>query len=143
MLGEFSGDVNSVGIVGISSDAIVSACSHSIGSAAAINQAASRLRAGDIILLEMHRPGPRFNFASRADQRGYIAVEWWPDDFAAILNANHRAHGAVHAARFRDSVGLGRKRAIQILEFFDRVGFTRRTRDDHRIRGDNLLKLST
>ena len=99
VLGEFSGDVNSVGIVGISSDAIASAVSHgSIGSAAAINQAASRLRAGDLLLLEMHRPGPRFNFASRADQRGYIAVEWWPDDFAAILNATSRGIIVVEAA---------------------------------------------
>ena len=99
VLGEFSGDVNTVGIVGISAEAIVSAFSHgSIGSAAAINQAASRLRAGDIILLEMHRPGPRFNFATRTDQRGYIAVEWWPDDFAAILNATSRGIIVVEAA---------------------------------------------
>lgn len=98
VLGEFSGDVNAVGIVGIAADATVSACSHSIGSAAAINQAASRLRPGDIILLEMHRPGPRFAFATRTDQRGYIAVEWWPDDFAAILNATSRGIIVVEAA---------------------------------------------
>ena len=99
VLGEFSGDVNSVGIVGIASDAVVSGASHgSIGSAAAINQAATRLRAGDIILLEMHRPGPRFAFATRADQRGYIAVEWWPDDFAAIVNATSRGIIVVEAA---------------------------------------------
>jgi hypothetical protein len=99
VLGEFSGDVNTIGIVGISSDATVSAVSHgTIGSAAAINQAATRCRAGDIILLEMHRPGPRFNFASRSDQRGYIAVEWWPDDFAAIANATSRGIIVVEAA---------------------------------------------
>jgi len=99
VLGEFSGDVNTIGIIGIASDATVSAVSHGdIGSAAAINQAASRLRAGDIILLEMHRPGPRFNFQSRSDQRGYIAVEWWPDDFAAILNATNRGIIVVEAA---------------------------------------------
>ena len=99
VLGEYSGDVNTVGIVGIASQAVASAVSHgTIGSAAAINQAASRLRAGDIILLEMHRPGPRFAFASRADQRGYIAVEWWPDDFAAILNATSRGIIVVEAA---------------------------------------------
>jgi hypothetical protein len=99
VLGEYSGDVNTVGVIGISSDAIASAVSHgNIGSAAAINQAASRLRAGDIILLEMHRPGPRFNFATRADQLGYIAVEWWPDDFAAILNATSRGIIVVEAA---------------------------------------------
>jgi selenocysteine-specific elongation factor len=49
--------------------------------------------------------------------------------------------GVVRAAAFRDEIGLGRKRAIQILEFFDRIGYTRRAKDDHRIRGDNLLRL--
>lgn len=34
--------------------------------------------------------------------------------------------GSIKAAAFRDATGLGRKRAIQILEFFDRVGYTRR-----------------
>jgi hypothetical protein len=99
VLGEYSGDVNTVGIVGISAEAIASAVSHGgIGSAAAIDQAAARLRAGDIMLLEMHRPGPRFNFATRADQRGYIAVEWWPDDFTAIRNAASRGIIVVEAA---------------------------------------------
>jgi hypothetical protein len=99
VLGEYSGDINTVGVVGIASDAVASAISHGgIGSAAAINQAAARLRAGDILLLEMHRPGPRHNFAQRADQRGYIAVEWWPDDFAAIMNATSRGIIVVEAA---------------------------------------------
>lgn len=99
VLGEYSGDVNTIGIVGISSEAIASAISHgTIGSAGAINQAASRLRAGDIMLLEMHRPGPRHNFQSRQDQRGYIAVEWWPDDYAAIVNATSRGIIVVEAA---------------------------------------------
>jgi selenocysteine-specific elongation factor len=38
------------------------------------------------------------------------------------------------AASFRDATGLGRKRAIQILEFFDRVGYTRRVRNSHLVR---------
>jgi len=42
----------------------------------------------------------------------------------------------VGAAQFRDATGLGRKRAIQILEFFDRSGYTRRLRDRHVPRGD-------
>jgi selenocysteine-specific elongation factor len=58
-------------------------------------------------------------------------------ELAAILLACHREHGAVHAAHFRDSVGLGRKRAIQILEFFDRVGHTRRIRDAHVLRSES------
>jgi len=58
-------------------------------------------------------------------------------ELEAILNSCHRAHGAVHAAHFRDSVGVGRKRAIQILEFFDRIGRTRRIRDAHVLRGES------
>ncbi|HEX8606775.1 MAG TPA: selenocysteine-specific translation elongation factor [Pseudoduganella sp.] len=38
------------------------------------------------------------------------------------------------AASFRDATGLGRKRAIQVLEFFDRVGYTRRVRNSHLVR---------
>jgi len=41
---------------------------------------------------------------------------------------------AVQASAFRDATGLGRKRAIQLLEFFDRVGFTRRVKDAHLLR---------
>ena len=100
VLGEFSGDVNSFGVLGISADAVVSAVSifGGLGSAAAINAAAARLGAGDVILIELHRPGPRFNFAARNDQRGYIAIEWWPDDFAAIRNAVNRGIIVVEAA---------------------------------------------
>jgi selenocysteine-specific elongation factor len=58
-------------------------------------------------------------------------------ELAGILGACHSEHGAVHAAHFRDSVGLGRKRSIQILEFFDRVGYTRRIRDAHVLRAQN------
>ena len=45
--------------------------------------------------------------------------------------------GALNAARYRDVIGLGRKRTIQILEFFDRVGYTRRIRDSHVLRRDS------
>lgn len=44
------------------------------------------------------------------------------------------AEGRVTAAAFRDATGLGRKRAIQVLEFFDRVGYTRFWRDGHVLR---------
>ena len=42
----------------------------------------------------------------------------------------------VTAARFRDATQLGRKRAIQVLEYFDRVGLLRRTGDVHKLRND-------
>ena len=43
------------------------------------------------------------------------------------------------APDFRDATGLGRKRAIQILEHFDRVGSLRRVGDEHRLRADSAL----
>ncbi|WP_110692962.1 selenocysteine-specific translation elongation factor [Salinicola halophyticus] len=44
------------------------------------------------------------------------------------------------ASDFRDGIGCGRKLAVAILEFFDRVGFTRRIGDGHKvIRGDMLF----
>lgn len=54
---------------------------------------------------------------------------------ANIVKELHSGQG-VSAAQFRDATGLGRKRAIQILEFFDRVGYTRRVRDRHVLRGE-------
>jgi selenocysteine-specific elongation factor len=56
---------------------------------------------------------------------------------AEIVGELSAAHGAARAAEFRDRIGTGRKLAIQILEFFDRVGYTRRVRDDHLVRRDN------
>ncbi|WP_244828689.1 selenocysteine-specific translation elongation factor [Caballeronia sp. TF1N1] len=56
----------------------------------------------------------------------------------ARLAAEHaNANGAIGAAAFRDASALGRKRAIQVLEFFDRVGYTRFHRDLHLLRTDS------
>ena len=52
-------------------------------------------------------------------------------DLAEIVRALAAESGAVNAAVFRDRIGTGRKLAIQILEFFDRIGFTRRAKDSH------------
>lgn len=46
--------------------------------------------------------------------------------------------GTVTAAAFRNRIGTGRKLAIHILEYFDRVGLTRRMDDAHRLRNDSL-----
>ena len=72
------------GIIGICSDADVSGIASTFGlsTAAAIHSAADRLSAGDIILIELQRQGPRF-----AGVRGWLPLEWWPDDFDAILYA--------------------------------------------------------
>ena len=56
--------------------------------------------------------------------------------YAGIVLDLDRSEGRASAARFRDRSGLGRKRAIQVLEFFDRVGYTRRIGAAHRLRAD-------
>jgi selenocysteine-specific elongation factor len=47
--------------------------------------------------------------------------------------------GEVSAAAFRDATALGRKRAIQILEYLDRIGMLRRVGDVHKLRSDSAL----
>ncbi|MNJ61657.1 Selenocysteine-specific elongation factor [compost metagenome] len=45
----------------------------------------------------------------------------------------------VQVAAFRDMLGIGRKRSVQILEYFDRIGLTRRVADQRHIRADSAL----
>ena len=56
-------------------------------------------------------------------------------DIAGSVAERHG--GAARAAEFRDQIATGRKLAIQILEFFDKVGYLRRVRDDHLVRRAN------
>jgi hypothetical protein len=98
VLGEISGDRNTFGITGIAPDATVSASSfNDQNTATAIVNAADRLGAGDIILLEIHRAGPNAP-TPRQGQLGFIAIEWWPDDFAAIRYAVNKGIIVVEAA---------------------------------------------
>jgi selenocysteine-specific elongation factor len=61
-------------------------------------------------------------------------------ELATIAAVEARANdGKLAATRFRDATALGRKRAIQILEFFDRVGFTRFQRNVHLLRPESRL----
>lgn len=59
-------------------------------------------------------------------------------ELAEIVRRLNEEQGAARAAPFRDIIypdgGGGRKVAIRILEFFDRIGYTRRIRDDHVLR---------
>lgn len=98
VIGEISGDRNTVGITGIAPDAWIAASSFTDQSSAqAIRAAADRLGPGDIILLEIHRPGPRTPNPPQG-QLGFIAIEWWPDDFAAIRYAVNKGIVVVEAA---------------------------------------------
>lgn len=101
VLGILNGTENSRGITAICPEAkvgVVSIFGGNRTSSAAIREAADQLRAGDILLIELHRPGPSYGFQSDSYQRGYIAVEWWPDDFEAIQYAINRGVIVVEAA---------------------------------------------
>lgn len=99
VIGELGGDENSFGVTGICPEAKVFGISNqALGGPNAIRLAADYLRSGDIIILEMHLPGPRYNFEQRLDQKGYIAVEWFPDFFAAIQYAINKGIVVVEAA---------------------------------------------
>ncbi len=88
--GEIGGDRNNFGVTGICSDAQFGGSSLvTLQTSQAIRQAADKLNKGDIILLEVQRTGP----AGR-----YIAIEWWPDDFAAIRYAVNKGIIVVEAA---------------------------------------------
>jgi subtilase family protein len=98
VVGEISGDRNTFGITGIAPDAWIAASSFTNQSSAqAIRAAADRLGPGNIILLEIHRPGPRTPNPPQG-QLGFIAIEWWPDDFAAIRYAVNKGIIVVEAA---------------------------------------------
>ncbi|EPA0114288.1 selenocysteine-specific translation elongation factor [Enterobacter ludwigii] len=58
--------------------------------------------------------------------------------FANLIRELDQARGTTCAADFRDRLNVGRKLAIQILEYFNRIGFTRRRGNDHLLR-DSLL----
>jgi selenocysteine-specific elongation factor len=60
--------------------------------------------------------------------------------FADLIRALHQTQGHASAADFRDQLGIGRKLAIQILEFFDRCGFTRRKENTHLLRDEEMFK---
>jgi subtilisin family serine protease len=86
VLGELTATANGFGVTGICPGARSSTVSFpdSYSQASyseAIRIAADRAKRGDILLLEVHRPGPN---ANGVDQHGFIPIEWWPDEFAII-----------------------------------------------------------
>jgi selenocysteine-specific elongation factor len=84
--------------------------------------------------------------AQRAEMHQVVKDLFYPPATMAALAALARQVAAAHdgevtAAAFRDATRLGRKRAIQVLEHFDRVGLLRRVGDTHRLRADSSLFL--
>jgi Subtilase family/Carboxypeptidase regulatory-like domain len=83
VLSEIRGQDNGLGVTGITPDCAVG-CS-SVGSAStagALAAAVDALQPGDLILIELHAPGP--NSYEGGGQFGYVPMEYWPDNFDII-----------------------------------------------------------
>lgn len=97
VIGQMTGDRNRFGVTGISPGANVRCYSiFGTGTATAIRRAADNLSSGDVMLIELHRGGP--NHPGDGSQFGFIAIEWWPDDFAALKYATNKGIIVVEAA---------------------------------------------
>ncbi|HEV2881307.1 MAG TPA: S8 family serine peptidase [Pyrinomonadaceae bacterium] len=93
VLGEMVSVPNSKGTVGISHGAKAVVQSTIVNgvfnTAAAINNAASQLKAGDVILIELQATGPN---------NKYVAMQFWGDIFASIAAATAKGITVVEAA---------------------------------------------
>ncbi len=105
VLGIYSGDDNNTGVKGIVPNALAGVAStiydwaeKKWNAADVIYTAVNRLHPGDVILLEMHAPGPNSTDATDEEQKGYIAVEYWQPEFAAINYAVSHGINIVEAA---------------------------------------------
>lgn len=88
VLGEMVSDDNGFGMTGIAQQADINVSSVStLSTASAILNAASLSEPGDLILIELHAPGPRYNGQGREDQLGYVPMEYFQSDFDAMLSA--------------------------------------------------------
>jgi len=110
VLGEIRGTVNGYGVTGISHEVEVGAASiWELSVAEAINEAAAAIEVGDIYLIELHGPGPN---ADGNGQYGYVCMEFWQDNFDAILIATANGRICCEAAGngqqdFDDPVYMG------------------------------------
>jgi len=102
VLGMLIGVHDARGVDGICPEAAVRAVSYQPedrwGSARAIAYAAGELRPGDILLVEMQRPGPRADLDDEQSQDGYLPMSYWPDDLTAMQYAAGRGVIVVEAA---------------------------------------------
>jgi hypothetical protein len=89
VIGIIGADSNAYGITGIANKATVSTASiGGIGVATAVDLAASQLSAGDVILIELNSPGPRYDFEFQPDQSGYVPEEYFDETFDAVQYAS-------------------------------------------------------
>jgi hypothetical protein len=96
VMGEMRGTDNGLGVTGITPSCTVGCSSiGSISTAGALLAAAENLSSGDLILIELHGPGP---VSDGVGQFGYVPMEFWQDNFDAIRLITGRGIIVVEAA---------------------------------------------
>jgi hypothetical protein len=90
---------NGYGVTGIVPNADMGMVSiGELGTTEAIITAVDSMEAGDILLMELHAPGPRYDFTPRDDQMGYVCMEYWQANFDAFQLAWAKGIIVVEAA---------------------------------------------
>ncbi len=89
VMGEMRGEDNGIGVSGIATQCDVGNASigGGAGTAWALAAAMEALQPGDLMLIELHAPGPN---ATGFGQFGYVPMEYWPDNFDLIRAATAR-----------------------------------------------------
>lgn len=99
VLGEMIAGDNGYGVTGICPGVDIGMVSADInGTANAILMAVENMERGDIMLIELNAPGPRYDFEIRLDQLGYVCMEYWQDIFDALQYAWAKGVIVVEAA---------------------------------------------
>jgi len=57
-----------------------------------------QLQPGDVVLLELQRPGPRTKYEANADQKGYVPVSFWGDVHEAVSSVVRAGISVVQVA---------------------------------------------
>ena len=86
VLGEIRGHDDGSGVRGIAPEVAVGACSAMTQSVSScITYASLNVNEGDVVVIELHAPGPN---STGSGQFGYVCMEYWQDNFDAILVAS-------------------------------------------------------
>ena len=115
VVSEMRGQDNGFGVTGIVPDCMVGSSGiGAINTAGALAAAVDVLQRGDLILIELHAPGPN---ADGNGQFGYVPMEFWPDNFDIIRLATAKGIIVCEAA----GNGYQNLDGAEYLGLFDRT----------------------
>ncbi len=100
VIGEMIAGDNGYGVTGICPGADIGMVSvYAYSTAEALYLATENLQPGDMILIELHSPGPHYDFQTIEDsQLGYVCMEYWQANFDAIQYAWAKGIVVIEAA---------------------------------------------